>query len=39
MNWAIRLDKNLFNKYNGFVTKRNNFVTNKKEIQECLVRF
>ena len=31
MNWHIGVDKNVFKKYNGFVTKRNNFVTNVKE--------
>lgn len=32
MNWYIGVDKNMFKKYNCFVTKRNNFVTNVKEI-------
>ena len=31
MNKAIRVDKNTFYKYNEFVTRCNNFVTNKKE--------
>ena len=31
MNCHVGVDKNMFKKYNVFVTKRNNFVTNVKE--------